>query len=80
MGFRFSEQFSSGRFGAKREPAGLLTQGEERFLEPSGSPDEGKQRNVARALDCDGQRSLMFGAGAGLSARLDLAALGNVAA
>jgi hypothetical protein len=41
----------SGRSMAIREPAGRLIQGEERFLEPSGSPNKGKQRNVAGALD-----------------------------
>ena len=35
---------------------------------------------MARALDGDGQRPLMAGAGAKLAARFDLAALGKVAA
>src|SRR5215203_4118716 len=49
------------------------------MLEASGSPDEGQQGNMAGTLDRGGQRALMFGAGAGLAARLDLAALGDVA-
>jgi len=62
------------------EPAGRLIRGLERLLEPSGSPDKGKEGNMARALDRSGQRALVFGTGAGLAARLNLATLGNVTA
>ena len=43
------------------------------------SGGEGQQRDLARALDRDGQAALMARAGAGLAPRLDLAALGDVA-
>ena len=39
-----------------------------------------QQGHVARALERDGQRALVLGAGAGLAARLDLGPLADVAA
>ena len=41
---------------------------------------ERQQSHVAGPLQGDGQHALVAGAGAGLAARLDLAAVGNVAA